>query len=62
MTEALRASEATPSFNGHPYTCDGQQIPDLPALCAPQQILMRYDGTDLVQETEAWIDVPAYLG
>lgn len=62
LTEALRASEATPSFNGHPYTCDGQQIPDLPALCAPQQILMRYDGTDLVQETEAWIDVPAYLG
>ena len=29
-----------PSFWGHPYTCDGAQVPGLPALCAPQQTLM----------------------
>ena len=29
-----------PSFDGHAYTCDGEQVPDLPALCAPQQILV----------------------
>lgn len=36
---AARASVDRASFWGHPYTCDGQQVPGLPALCAPQQIL-----------------------
>lgn len=38
----LAAAQATadqPSFWGHPYTCDGEQVPGLPALCAPQQVL-----------------------
>jgi branched-chain amino acid transport system substrate-binding protein len=34
-----RASVDRPSFWGHPYTCDGDQVPGLPALCAPQQQL-----------------------
>ena len=36
---AARATVDQPSFWGHPYTCDGTQVPGLPALCAPQQIL-----------------------
>jgi branched-chain amino acid transport system substrate-binding protein len=36
---AVRATVDQRSFWGHPYTCDGQQVPGLPALCAPQQIL-----------------------
>jgi len=38
----LAAAQSTvnqPSFWGHPYTCDGNQVPGLPALCAPQQVL-----------------------
>jgi branched-chain amino acid transport system substrate-binding protein len=34
-----RAAVDRPSFWGHPYTCDGDQVPGLPALCAPEQIL-----------------------
>ncbi len=60
LLAAARATRNVPSFDGHPYTCDGQQIPTLPALCAPQQVLTeRRDGA-LVPIT-GWIDVPAVL-
>jgi branched-chain amino acid transport system substrate-binding protein len=60
LLAAARAARNVPSFDGHPYTCDGRQIPSLPALCAPQQVLTeRRDGT-LVPVT-GWIDVPAFL-
>jgi branched-chain amino acid transport system substrate-binding protein len=39
LARAARAAIDRPSFWGHPYTCDGAQVPGLPALCAPQQIL-----------------------
>jgi branched-chain amino acid transport system substrate-binding protein len=60
---ALRASVDRPSFWGHPYTCDGQQVPGLPALCAPQQTLMRIpdDVVDPVIIVDDWIDVPALI-
>ncbi len=39
ILDAVRATVDQPSFWGHPYTCDGQQVPGLPGLCAPQQVL-----------------------
>jgi branched-chain amino acid transport system substrate-binding protein len=61
--EALRASKSVRGFWGHPYTCDGQQVPGLPALCAPQQTLMRMpdDSGDPVIIVDDWIDVPALV-
>jgi branched-chain amino acid transport system substrate-binding protein len=56
----LRAARNQPSFNGHPYTCDRQQIPDLPALCAPQQVLVERRDGGLAPITE-WIDVPSLV-
>lgn len=63
VKSALQASAATPSFWGHPYTCDGNQVPGLPALCAPQQLLMRIptDGSDPEPVTNDWVDVPALV-
>lgn len=51
-----RSAVDRPSFWGHPYTCDGQQVPGLPALCAPQQILFTFPavGEDPVEITD-WI-------
>lgn len=40
-----RESVDRPSFWGHPFTCDGMQVPGLAALCAPQQILFRVGAT-----------------
>jgi branched-chain amino acid transport system substrate-binding protein len=57
LIEHLWATKDHRSFTGHPYTCDGQQIPDLPALCAPQQILVQRQGDTIVPISD-WIDVP----
>jgi branched-chain amino acid transport system substrate-binding protein len=57
VAELARASVARPSFWGHPYTCDGEQVPGLPALCAPQQLLFTVpaDGAGYVSVT-GWIE------
>lgn len=60
ITEAFRAAEDRPSFNGHDYTCDGEQIPALPALCSPQQILVR-QGPGGLEQLGDWVDVPAVV-
>ena len=44
------------SFWGHPYTCDGQQVPGLPALCAPQQTLFKMESVGEVEFVTGWID------
>jgi branched-chain amino acid transport system substrate-binding protein len=56
LLDLARNSVDEPSFWGHPYTCDGRQVPGLPALCAPQQILFTFDavGQDPVEITD-WI-------
>jgi hypothetical protein len=49
LIAALRAAKDAPSFGGHPYTCDGRQIPAMPALCAPQQVIAQielFNNTD----------------
>lgn len=57
----FQEQEDQPSFDGHAYTCDGNQVPDLPALCAPQQVLIRYEGGTMVQHSQGWIDVAEIL-
>ena len=60
LIEGFRAARDAPNFMGHPYTCDGKQVPRLPSLCAPQQVIaLRRDGR-LVSAT-GWIDVPEIL-
>ena len=56
VTAALQAQVDTPSFMGHPYTCDGEQIAGLRAMCSPQQILVRMQDREVTQVTD-WIDV-----
>jgi branched-chain amino acid transport system substrate-binding protein len=60
LLAAVRGAVDRPSFNGHPYTCDGRQVPNLPSLCAPQEILVVHENGTLRQLTD-WIDVPALL-
>ena len=44
-----------PSFWGHPYTCDGRQVPGLRALCAPQQALFRLAAGGGIEGITDWI-------
>jgi branched-chain amino acid transport system substrate-binding protein len=62
LIAALRAAKDAPSFGGHPYTCDGRQIPAMPALCAPQQVIAQIDKDGSFSEaSDGWIDVPKVL-
>lgn len=58
---ALRDQVDTPSFMGHPYTCDGEQFEGLPAMCSPQQILAKMDDRELTQ-LGGWVDVGQIYG
>lgn len=55
IIESLQGQAETPSFMGHPYTCDGEQFEGLPGLCSPQQILAQIDEGELTQ-VGTWID------
>ncbi|MDH3705735.1 MAG: ABC transporter substrate-binding protein, partial [Acidimicrobiia bacterium] len=55
----MRSRVDEPSFWGHPYTCDGEQVPGLPALCAPQQTLFSFVDGDVVDVSGGWIDTVA---
>jgi branched-chain amino acid transport system substrate-binding protein len=62
VIDFMRSTRHRPSFDGYPYTCDGEQVPDLPALCAPQQVLVSVGaGGTFERRSEGWIDVPAIL-
>jgi branched-chain amino acid transport system substrate-binding protein len=50
-----RSSQMRPSFWGHPYTCDGAQVPGLPALCAPQEIIFGVNPDGAAVAVTDWI-------
>ncbi len=60
VLETAEASADEPSFWGHAYTCDTDQIEGLPSLCAPQQSLFRVEepGNNIVVN-EDWYDTVA---
>ena len=57
----FQASVDTPSFNGHPYTCATPQVPGLPSLCAPQQVLVEQRDGALHEVSNGWVPVPEIL-
>jgi branched-chain amino acid transport system substrate-binding protein len=61
IIDTLSAARDRPSWDGHDYTCDGEQVPGLPALCAPQQVLIRMVDGNLVLESDGWVDVSEIL-
>ena len=60
VIDTFRAARKRASFDGYPYTCDGKQIPALPSLCAPQEVLVRVgpDAETFTEVSDGWIDVP----
>ena len=55
LVDLARSSRMRPSFWGHPYTCDGTQVPGLPALCAPQQVIFGVDQDGSAVAVTDWI-------
>lgn len=61
ISAALGSKVDEPSFMGHPYTCDGDQLTGLPAMCSPHQILAVLEDGELKQIGD-WVDVGAVPG
>lgn len=63
IAEQLRSGTDNPSYWGHPYTCDGAQVPGFPSMCSPQQTLFRLPDDSGTPEavSDGWIDVPALV-
>ncbi len=64
IIDLIRSSDDRASFWGHSYTCDGNQVPGLPALCAPQQVMFRVNGPGLADNADVgggWIDTVELL-
>jgi branched-chain amino acid transport system substrate-binding protein len=60
VLDSMRSAVDRPGFWGHSYTCDGQQVAGLPALCAPQQSLIEVDPDGLIVTiNEEWFDTVA---
>lgn len=60
ILETMRAAVDQPSFWGHPYTCDQQQVAGLPALCAPQQSLVEVGpASEIITINDEWYDTVA---
>jgi branched-chain amino acid transport system substrate-binding protein len=60
IISAFRRAVDHPSFMGHPYTCDGKQLPGLPSMCSPQEVIVQKTARGLVQRS-GWIDVGALV-
>ncbi len=56
ITEILENAVDHRSFWGHDYTCDRNQVPGLPSLCAPQQALFTFDADQNLTFVTDWID------
>jgi branched-chain amino acid transport system substrate-binding protein len=59
VVDILTSAVDRRSFWGHPFTCDGKQVPDLPSLCAPQQTLFTIDDDNELTFISDWIDTVA---
>lgn len=60
VLDSMRSAVDQPNFWGHPYTCDGQQVAGLPALCAPQQSLIEVGPAgEIVTINEEWYETVA---
>jgi branched-chain amino acid transport system substrate-binding protein len=56
LTEKLKSARDEPSFMGHPFSCNGLQVPLLPSVCSSAVRLLRYEGEDRFTDvTGDWV-------
>ena len=57
LVAALRKTKDQPNFMGHPYTCDGKQVPFVPTVCTPFARIVQYQGGEVVDLGEKWFNI-----
>lgn len=61
VLEAFRGLVDHHNFMGQEMTCDGEQVPDSPALCTSGSRVVQFSGGEFTELTEDWIDIAAVL-
>ncbi|HEU0102412.1 MAG TPA: ABC transporter substrate-binding protein [Mycobacteriales bacterium] len=62
VVTALRATKEKPNFMSHPYTCDGKQVPGLPAVCDSYSKIIEYKGGKQTYLYNDWLTGADKLG
>lgn len=57
LVAALRKTHEHENFMGHPYTCDGKQVPFVPSICTPYARIVQYQGGEIVDIGKKWFNV-----
>lgn len=55
LTERLKETKSHPNFMGHPFTCDGEQIPILRSMCDHHVRILERKGDTLVDVAGDWV-------
>ena len=55
LVTALKATKDQPNFMSHPYTCDGKQVPGLPAVCDAYSKIIEYKGSKTSYIYNDWL-------
>ena len=61
LTAGLRATRDHPSFMGHPYTCDGRQVPLLTSVCSAHVRILQYRSGTLADVGGSWVNGAALV-
>jgi branched-chain amino acid transport system substrate-binding protein len=56
LISALKATNGQPTVLGHPYTCNGKEVPILPAICNGAVRLLTWNGSGFADLTGNWVD------
>jgi branched-chain amino acid transport system substrate-binding protein len=61
LTTALRTTRDHPNVMAHPFTCDGKQIANFPAVCNTAVRLLQWKNGAFTDVTGQWIDGRALI-
>jgi branched-chain amino acid transport system substrate-binding protein len=59
---AFKATKNEHNFMGHPYTCDGAQVPNAPSVCNADGRMVQVKKGVLVDIGKKWFDAASQLG
>lgn len=58
---AFKSGTDIPNFMGHPYTCDGKQVPGAAAICNPFQQVRQIKGSKVTVVDKDWFNPSPFV-
>lgn len=61
ILEAIKSGSENTNFMGHPYTCDGKQVPGAAAICNPFQQIRQIKGGKVSVVDKDWFNPAPFI-